>query len=152
MSAINKIISVLQNSKAFYTNWYRNQFLGLLLLRTGTGTAPWGTLNCCGCGCCSRCCCPLCCWGNCWGTFCSPSSSRSPGPGGGVVGTSQSSVGGTTHRRDLRSNTSMAGHLWRRGYPPWHCQYRLQDLPRGTFPLASSLHRAENGSRSLLDR
>lgn len=49
------------------------------------------------------------------GMFCSPSSSSSPGAGGGVVGTSQSSVGGTTQRSDLLSNTNMAGHLWSRG-------------------------------------
>lgn len=74
----------------------------------------------------------------------SPSSSSSSGGGGGVVGTSQSSVGGTTHLSDLLSKTNMAGHLWSRGYPPWHCQYLLQDFPRGTFPLASSLQRAVN--------
>ena len=67
----------------------------------------------------------------------------SPGGGALVVGTSQSSVGGVTHRLLFLSNTSMAGHRWSRGYPPWHAQYLLQDLPSGTLPLASSLHSAE---------
>ena len=67
----------------------------------------------------------------------------SPGGGALVVGTSQSSVGGVTQRLLFLSNTSMAGHLWSRGYPPWHAQYLLQDLPSGTLPLASSLHSAE---------
>jgi len=60
---------------------------------------------------------------------------------GGVVvdGTSQSSVGGATHRFRVLSNTNIAGHLCNLGYPPWHAQYRLQDLPSGTFPFASSL-------------
>ena len=62
-----------------------------------------------------------------------------------VVGTSQSSVGGVTHLLLFLSKTSIAGHLWRRGYPPWQAQYLLQDLPRGTLPLASSLHRAGKG-------
>ncbi len=69
-----------------------------------------------------------------------PSCSSS---GAGVVaGTSQSSVGGETQRFRCLSNTNMAGQRWRRGYPPWQAQYRLQDLPRGTFPLGSSLQRA----------
>ena len=70
-------------------------------------------------------------------------SNWSSGGGALVVGTSQSSVGGVTQRFLFLSNTSMAGHLWRRGYPPWQAQYLLQDLPSGTLPLASSLHRAE---------
>lgn len=100
----------------------------------GTGIAPGGRLGKSP---------PPCCLflGLFCGMFCSSSSSAS---GGGIVlGTSQSSVGGTTHLSDLRSNTSMAGHLWRRGYPPWHCQYLLQDLPNGTLPFGSSLQRAE---------
>ena len=60
-----------------------------------------------------------------------------------VVGTSQSSVGGVTHRLLFLSKTNMAGHLWSLGYPPWQAQYLLHDFPRGTLPLASSLHKAE---------
>lgn len=45
-------------------------------------------------------------------------SPSSPGGGALVVGTSQSSVGGVTHLLLFLSNTSMAGHLCRRGYPP----------------------------------
>merc|ERR1711997_979525 len=70
-----------------------------------------------------------------------PSSlSSSSSDGGGVGGTSQSAVGGATHLFLCLSNTSMAGHLCRRGYPPWHAQYRLQLFPNGTLPFASSLH------------
>lgn len=86
-------------------------------------------------------------FGDCWGwSEPGPEKSLLPSsPGGGalVVGTSQSSVGGVTHRLLFLSNTSMAGHRWSRGYPPWHAQYLLQDLPSGTLPLASSLHSAE---------
>lgn len=41
------------------------------------------------------------------------SSDDSSGGGGG--GASQSSVGGLTQRRVLRSKTRLAGHCWRRG-------------------------------------
>lgn len=67
-----------------------SQFLDLL----GTGMAPGGKLAN---------------FGLFWGMFSSPSSSG--GGGGMVLGMSQSSVGGTTHLKDLRSNTNMAGHL-----------------------------------------
>lgn len=87
----------------------------------------------------SCCCCLLPVAGR--GMFNSPSSC-SGCSGAGVVGMSQSSVGGTTHLNERLSNTSIAGQRWRRGYPPWHCQYRLHDLPSGTLPLGSSLHRA----------
>jgi len=70
----------------------------------------------------------------------SPPFSSSSSDGGGVGGTSQSAVGGATHLFLCLSNTSMAGHLCRRGYPPWHAQYRLQLFPSGTLPFASSLH------------
>lgn len=58
------------------------------------------------------------------------------------MGTSQSSVGGTTQRNERLSNTSIAGQRCKRGYPPWHCQYLLHDLPTGTLPLGSSLQSA----------
>jgi len=68
-------------------------------------------------------------------------SSSLASSGGFVVGgTSQSSVGGATHLFRVLSNTNIAGHLCNLGYPPWHAQYLLQDLPRATLPFASSLH------------
>ena len=37
----------------------------------------------------------------------------------------------------------MVGQFCSLGYPPWQAQYLLHDFPRGTLPLRSSLHRAE---------
>ena len=132
-----------------------------------SGTAPGGRLKgrgsppSKGCGdwgrlwppCCRLCPPPLLGLGDCCGLLPNPELPLLPdpelkfsSPGGGalVVGTSQSSVGGVTHLLLFLSKTSMAGQRWRRGYPPWHAQYLLQDLPRGTLPLASSLQSAEN--------
>ena len=85
----------------------------------------------------------------CWGRPPRPPPLKLPpwdssSSGAGVVwGTSQSSVGGETQRLRFLSKTNIAGQRWRRGYPPWQAQYRLQDFPKGTFPLGSSLQSAK---------